>query len=69
MDPAALEDPVAHRAEFPNVAIEGIHYFSGTQKRKDAVIAKELAHLDEYLYDAARQVRLHGAARGIRAPG
>ena len=32
-----------------NVTIVGIHYFSGTQKRKDAVIAKELAHLDEYL--------------------
>ena len=49
MDPAALEDLVARRAEFPNVTIAGIHYFSGTQKRKDAVIAKELAHLDEYL--------------------
>ena len=31
------------------MTIAGIHYFSGTQKRKDAVIAKELAHLDEYL--------------------
>ena len=49
MDPAALEDLVARRAEFRNVTIAGIHYFSGTQKRKDAVIAKELAHLDEYL--------------------
>ena len=49
MDPAALEALVARRAEFPNVTIAGIHYFSGTQKRKDAVIAKELAHLDEYL--------------------
>ena len=49
MDPAALEGLVARRAEFPNVTIAGIHYFSGTQKRKDAVIAKELAHLDEYL--------------------
>ena len=49
MDPAALEELVARRAEFPNVTIAGIHYFSGTQKRKDAVIAKELAHLDEYL--------------------
>ena len=49
MDPAALEALVARRAEFPNVTIVGIHYFSGTQKRKDAVIAKELAHLDEYL--------------------
>ena len=49
MDPAALEDLVARRAEFRNVTIVGIHYFSGTQKRKDAVIAKELAHLDEYL--------------------
>ena len=49
MDPDALADLVARRAEFPNVTIVGIHYFSGTQKRKDAVIAKELAHLDEYL--------------------
>ena len=45
----ALADLIARRAEFPNVTIVGIHYFSGTQKRKDAVIAKELAHLDEYL--------------------
>ena len=49
MDPDVLADLVARRAEFPNVTIVGIHYFSGTQKRKDAVIAKELAHLDEYL--------------------
>ncbi len=49
MDPDALAELVARRAEFPNVTIVGIHYFSGTQKRKDAVIAKELAHLDEYL--------------------
>ena len=32
MDPAALEELVARRAEFPNVTIAGIHYFSGTQK-------------------------------------
>ena len=49
MDPDALAELVARRAEFPNVTIVGIHYFSGTQKRKDAVIAKELTHLDEYL--------------------
>ena len=49
MDPDALAGLVARRAEFPNVTIAGIHYFSGTQKRKDSVIAKELTHLDEYL--------------------
>ena len=49
MDPDALAGLVARRAEFPNVTIAGIHYFSGTQKRKDSVIARELAHLDEYL--------------------
>ncbi len=49
MDPAALEELVARRAEFRNVTIAGIHYFSGTQKRRGAVSAKELAHLDEYL--------------------
>ena len=39
----------AAQGKHVHVTIAGIHYFSGTQKRKDAVIAKELAHLDEYL--------------------
>ena len=65
MDPAALEDLVARRAEFPNVTIAGIHYFSGTQKRKDAVIAKELAHLDEYLTMLRERYGFTGEVRAV----
>lgn len=67
MDPAALEELVARRAEFRNVTIAGIHYFSGTQKRKGRRDRKGACASGRIPHDAARQVRLHGAARGIRS--
>jgi len=36
---------IANRAEYPHINIVGIHFFSGTQKRKAAAIIKELDKL------------------------
>lgn len=49
MEEAVLTALIAQRAALPAVRIAGIHYFSGTQKRKSAVIAQELDHLDTLL--------------------
>ena len=36
---------IDHRSEYAGVSIVGLHYFSGTQKRKPAAIEKELNYL------------------------
>ncbi len=48
MDEADVLDIIEHRSEYPGFVIVGIHYFSGTQKRKATVIEKELHHLMEF---------------------
>lgn len=40
---------IANRADFANVQIIGLHYFTGTQKSKAKTIEKELTLLDELL--------------------
>ncbi len=45
MDEADVLDLISRRAEFPGVEIVGIHYFTGTQKRKPKPIEKELDYL------------------------
>lgn len=49
MEESVLTGLIAQRTALPAVRIVGIHYFSGTQKRKSAVIAQELSHLDALL--------------------
>lgn len=49
MDEDVLTDLIARRTTFSAVRITGIHFFSGTQKRKAAVIARELDRLDALL--------------------
>ncbi len=39
---------IRDRAEHPEICIRGIHFFSGTQKRKPKEIQKELAMLSEF---------------------
>lgn len=57
MDRAEIIDIVERRAEYPGVSIVGLHFFSGTQKRKTALIERELDMLTEFV----REVRLeHG---------
>lgn len=42
-----LKEIIAHAEEFKGIEIIGLHYFTGTQKTRVKVIAKELAMLDE----------------------
>lgn len=49
MDEADVLEIIRRRAEYPGVRIVGIHYFTGTQKRKAALIAKELALVEAFL--------------------
>ena len=47
MDSEALKRAVAEKGSYEGVDIVAIHYYSGTQKKKLAVIEKELAELEE----------------------
>ena len=49
MDEGDVLDIIAHREQYPGVEIVGIHYFTGTQKRKPKVIEKELALVEGFL--------------------
>jgi len=51
MDGDVVRDIVARRTEYPSVRIEGIHYFSGTQKKKPAIIARELEKVTAFMDD------------------
>ena len=52
MDEKDVRYIIEHRADYPGVTIIGLHYFSGTQKRKIALIEKEL----DSVLDFVRQV-------------
>lgn len=47
MDLSDLEHVIASRAQFPHLQIEGIHYFSGTQRKKLQDQRKELLYLSD----------------------
>lgn len=47
MDSEALKRAVAEKGSYGGVDIVAIHYYSGTQKKKLAVVEKELAELEE----------------------
>ena len=49
MDEKDVLDLIARRAEYPHVEIVGLHFFSGTQKRKPALIEKELDRLTAFV--------------------
>lgn len=49
MDADVLTGLIDRRAEYPAVRIVGIHFFSGTQKRKIAAVERELEQLDAFL--------------------
>ena len=50
MDERDLTDAIAHRADYPFLRFEGIHYFSGTQRMKlDKDQRRELAMLGEFM--------------------
>lgn len=49
MDEADVMEVIANRSRYPGIRILGIHYFTGTQKSKVKVIAKELAYLEDFI--------------------
>ena len=49
MDEDELMSVIARREALPHIRIVGLHFFSGTQKRKVAVIEKELSYLDSFI--------------------
>ena len=49
MDEDEVLDIIANRAELSAIEIVGLHYFSGTQKRKGAVIERELDYIESFL--------------------
>ena len=48
MDAEVLTDVIDRKAKYPNLEIVGLHYFTGTQKKKISVIEKELKKLDDF---------------------
>ena len=59
MDEETLTKLVHDQAAYPGTELVGIHYFSGTQKKKPAVIEKELARLGQFFQSLADE---HGFA-------
>ena len=55
MDRAEVLDIIANRENYPHVEIVGIHFFSGTQKRKAAAIIKELDKLLAFFEEVQQQ--------------
>lgn len=53
MDPSVLEQIVADRGSCPYLHIEGLQYFTGTQKRAASKVSRELKKLDD-LVDTLR---------------
>lgn len=49
MDAGEVLDIIRRREEYPGMEIVGLHYFTGTQKRKPSVILKELLRVERFL--------------------
>lgn len=48
MDEMAIEGIIQEKNSYRGVSVKGIHFFSGTQKKKSEEIKKELAYLDSF---------------------
>jgi diaminopimelate decarboxylase len=49
MDEADVLDIIARRADYPGVNVVGLHYFTGTGKKKAKIIGRELDYLSDLL--------------------
>lgn len=49
MDEEDVKAVIANREAYPGIRIQGLHYFTGTQKTKPAVIEKELRCLEDFV--------------------
>jgi len=52
-----IEDLIINRTKFPFINIKGLHYFTGTQKKKTESIEKEICYLNELIHEC--QESLH----------
>ncbi|UWP59919.1 alanine racemase [Ruminococcus gauvreauii] len=59
MDEALISEIVETRNRYPHVRIEGLQFYSGTQKHRLDRIEKELRYLDELLADLEEQYGYH----------
>ena len=48
MDESLVEEIVKNRLQYSGVEIKGLHFFSGTQKKKSTEIEKELEYIDNF---------------------
>ncbi len=48
MDESDIEQIVAQRADYAGVVLTGLHYFTGTQKKKASIVCDELDKVDEF---------------------
>lgn len=60
MDSENLKRAAAERGSYEGVDIVAIHYYSGTQKKKLAVVEKELAELEELAEEIEKRFGLSG---------
>ncbi len=71
MDESCVEEIIRDRDKHPNVSIAGIHYFTGTQKKKFSKIASELKLLEELFaklkneYDFEPELLEYGPGLGV----
>lgn len=49
MDAESIEDILAHKEQYDFIHVKGIHYFSGTQKKKFDKLKEELGELDSFM--------------------
>lgn len=59
MDESDLMDLIANRDQYPGTAIVGLHYFTGTQKKKIALIEKELAYIKFFANKVREELGFH----------
>lgn len=55
MDEEVVRRIIRECADYPQILIEGLHYFSGTQKRKLERMQKELLYLDSFCMDLKKE--------------
>lgn len=55
MDEYTIREIIRERKSYKNLQIEGIQYYSGTQKKDTAVLEKEVGYLDEFLKNLERE--------------
>lgn len=58
MDEQMIKDLISVRKTCPLVKIEGLHFFSGTQKKRFDTIRKELCRIDQLLREIEREQAL-----------